>query len=180
MAKYEDLIQRLREEGMEDLADDFEEFSATTLRKKAAAYDEVVTERDLLKSQVTTLIDLPKKEQALKDAGVDFDALRPAEKKLIRELKMEGELTDWVAKVISENELPVSESFVQETDEEPAAERVAKAARSAPTGGSPSSTTLSAESVKDWPTDKLLQFRDEHPDEWEALKRGETVKGVVA
>lgn len=39
--------------------------------------------------------------------------------------------------------------------------------------------TLTPESVSSWPMDKLLRLKESNPDAFEALKRGETVRGVA-
>lgn len=38
---------------------------------------------------------------------------------------------------------------------------------------------LDAETVGSWPMDKMLRFKEQHPDAWEAIKRGEAVNGIT-
>jgi len=178
MGKYEDLLQQLRDQGLDDLAEDFSEFSATSLRQKAASYDTVLKENSELRNKVTELIEIPKKEQAFRKAGVDFEALRPAEKDLLRKAKPDGEITEeWVAKVISEYELPVTVNE-ESSEEEPASAGVVEAAKSAPTGVRSGSTITPTVAAK-WTPDRMMAFAEKYPEAWESLKKGETVTGIA-
>jgi len=179
MGTYEDLLQRLRDEGLDSLADEFSEYSATKLRAKAAAFDEVAAERDQLKSRYAELVEFPEKEKALRKAGVDWDELRPLEVDRIKTLKMEGDTDEWCAKVIGEFRLPTKEVEGQGEGEAPPAAGVVQAAKTAPTTLVGTGTTLTVETVKEWPIDKKMQFAEENPEAWEALKRGESVKGIA-
>lgn len=60
-----------------------------------------------------------------------------------------------------------------------ATDRIAAATTGAPTGRA-ATGTITAADVSDWPVDKIARFRDSHPAEFEALKRGEPVRGIAA
>lgn len=182
MAKFEELIERVQDLD-EDLAAEFDEFKSSSLRKKAG-------ERDALEAKVreleATLAERdagPAREKAFKDFGVDYDALRPAERKLLAGFK--DELTEEViSKFVEENELPLIEgegegSEGTEGEETPPAERVARAARTAGNNGR-NVPQITPGDVAEWSMEKWIRFADANRDAAEALKRGETVTGVTA
>lgn len=181
MGDYEELITALREEGRDQDADVLEKYSATQLRQKAKRGDELEAEVERLKKENYELVVVPKKEEAFRRAGVDFDSLRPAELEAIRNLKFEGDAPNdqWVAEQISKYQLPVSGGGAG-TDS-PAAGVVA-AARNAPTGGARgtgASGVITPEVAGEWSMEKRIKFMNEHPDEYEALLQGEEVTGVA-
>jgi hypothetical protein len=180
MAEYEDLIQRVRDAGLEDEADRFEQFSKSQLRKDAEGAKELRTENERLKGENRKLVVAPKKEAALRAAGVDTANLRPADRQVIGSLEFEGDepSEDWVAKTIADLQLPIVEGQQQST-EPPNAAAVVRAATQAPSGGStsPTGVTTPADAAK-WSSEQAAKFSEEHPDAWEALKRGEEVTGV--
>lgn len=181
MGAYEDAVEQLRDQGLDDLAEVFEGFTASNLRKKAARADQLEREKAELESRMKRIETRPKLEDAFRKAGVDFDSLRPAEREAIFALEVEDEITDqFVADVVSKYELPTAEGLeAGEAEEEPGAAQVAAAAVSAPQRRAGGTTTLSPEDVSDWSTDKLMRLREAHPNEFEALKRGETVHGIA-
>lgn len=179
MGEYERLVEQLRDQGMEDMADEFEKFSATSLRKKAAAYDDVLKERDKLRSEVEELVDRPRREAAFREAGVDYDSLRPAEKRLLSELRPDGDISEeWVAGVISDYGLPTLQS-VEPRGEGPSAAKMTEAATNAPQGKSTGHTITPAVAAE-WSVDKMVKFAENYPEAWDQLKRGETVTGIQA
>lgn len=66
----------------------------------------------------------------------------------------------------------------EELEEDLAAqERIAAAAAGG--GQAPGATVLTPADVAQWPVDKTMRFRQQHPVEFEALKRGEEVTGIT-
>lgn len=174
MGKYEDLLEQVKSYD-EDLATDLGSFAGSTLRKKAEERDAIARERDELQSRIEKMEKAPEKQKAFQDYGVEIDALKPLERQAIE--AYEGDLDeDAIAEFVSTNDLSVSRS--EEGEEEPEAGKVVRQATTGtgtPGGGQ---TTLKPEAVREWPIDKMQRFMKEHPQEWEHLKRGETVVGV--
>jgi hypothetical protein len=192
MGDYEDLLERLREQEVdEDLVAGLEKFNAGALRKKAGERDEFASKVEDLEKQLKRVEQAPKVEKAFRDAGVDFEQLRPAERITLQNLEFEGDPDpDIVAKTISEYALPLIDGTQQQgqQDPPPAAAAIAAQARSAgaPTrtagiitpemvGGQPDPENPGA-FVGGWSTEAAMRFHKEHPVESEALRRGETVQ----
>lgn len=182
MAKLDELIEELRESDREDDAQELEKLKGSTLRTKAAKADELEKERDQLAAKVAELETAPKRTKAFEEYGIDLGNLSKAERALLE--KYDGELdSDSIGALVEEFELPVNESSTNETDtnEAPAAAKIAQAARRSQDGGSGNkAATVTPQDANGWAIDKQLRFAQQHPDEWEQLKRGETVVGVAA
>lgn len=181
MGDFENAVLELRNQGLDDLADTFDQFSATALRKKASRVDELEREKQELETKLRKLEQAPKVEDAFRKAGVDFESLRPAEREALAALQVEdGDLTEeFVAQVITKYDLPVASVDTQNDEgEAPNAAAVVAAARQAPQGRS-SGTTISPGDTEGWSTEKLMRLKQSHPEEFEALKRGETVTGIA-
>lgn len=181
MSDYDELIQALRDEGRDQDAEILEKYSATQLRQKAKRADELEADVERLKKENFELVVVPKKEEAFRRAGVDFDSLRPAEQEILKNLQFEGDAPSeqWVADQISKYQLPVAGGGANEQSN---AAGVVSAARSAPTGGARgggAQGVLDGEEVASWTMEKRIKFMNEHPDEYEALLRGEEVTGVA-
>jgi hypothetical protein len=182
MGKYEDIVSQVRDAGMEDEADELEKFSATNLRKKAEERDEFERRVQAAEARVTELESAPKREAAFKDYGVDIDGLRPAEREALKGFSPQSTdpTREEVAAFVEKYDLPLIEGSTESDEEEaPAAARVVSQARASGSGRVAADTTLSAADMQDWSTEKMARFRDKHPDEFEALKRGETLVGVL-
>lgn len=176
MAKFEDVLERVRDLD-EDLATELEEFKGSSLRKKAEERDSFETRVKELEAEVAKRDEAPKRQQAFEKYGIDFDALRPAEKRLLD--VYDGELTDEaIAELVEENELPITESDTGEDDQDRSdADRIVENARR-PNQGS-RVPKLTPEIVADWPIDRWVRFADANPDAAEVLRRGESVIGVT-
>jgi hypothetical protein len=176
MAKFDDLVEKVREVD-EVLAEELEEFKGSSLRKKAEERDKFEAELQKARGELDRYVTQPKKEAALRDAGVDLEALRPAERKILEGLKADEYTAEWASKIADEYELPRGEASSELETSQAAA--VAQAASRAPTGGRTGSTsTVTPEMVGEWSTEKMNRFAEANPEEWDALKRGETVAGV--
>lgn len=181
MSDYDELMDRLKEEGRDEDAEVLEKYSATQLRQKAKRADELERDLERLKKENFELVVVPKKEEAFRRAGVDFDSLRPAEQEIIRNLQFEGDAPSeqWVADQISKYQFPTAGGGAGA--DSPAAGVVA-AARSAPTGGARgtgASGVITPEVAGEWSMEKRIKFMNEHPDEYEALLQGEEVTGIA-
>lgn len=179
MATLDDLIEELTEQGREDDVAELEKLRGSTLRKKAGDAERLEKELADAKAENERLKRGPKVHEAFRKAGIDFESLSKLERKAIE--SYEGDLDDEdIESFIEENELSVKDEASDEDepkDEEPAAAKVAKAARrSGERKGDP--TKITPEEANEWSAEKRLAFYDEHPDEYEQLLRGETVTGV--
>jgi hypothetical protein len=167
------LIDEMREQGRDDEADELEKLSGSSLREKARAAERLEKENADLKAKLDKVEAAPKIKKAFEDFGVDFEALTKAEKKMLE--GYDGELDDEaVAAFVEEFEFPLSEANdAEEGDETPPAERIANQAKSG--GGRTKTPGVSPADVSGWSIERSMAFMDSHPEEWEALKRGETV-----
>ena len=186
MGLLEDLIDEMREQGREDEAGELEKLKGSNLRKKAGDTDRLAKENESLKAENEALKRGPKVRSAFEKAGVDFGSLSKLERKALEAYDGETD-EDAIADFLEENEIDLGKGDdsdedggePDEKDEEPKAAKVARAARSAGAGKNPSSK-ITADTVSQWSMEQKLQFADDNPDAWEALKRGETVTGVKA
>lgn len=178
MGEYDDAVTSLRDRGDEDLAEIFEKYTSTKLRQQAERSKELEGQVADLTSKLDDEIQKPQREKAFRDAGVDFDNLRPAERQAIKDLK--GELTpEAVEKVITDLELPTVSREADE-GEQPNAAGVVSAAVNAPAGSGRTAAVITPADVEQWSTEKSMAFREKHPEAWEALLKGEEVQGITA
>lgn len=179
MGEYEDVLEQLREGTIdgEEAADRLDKFKGSSLRKKAEEAETAIRERDELKAKVEVFEAAPKRQAAFEKAGIDFEALRPAEKALIE--KYDGELTDEaIAELVETNELPLVEEGEADAEPDTDAERIAGTAKRAGANGG-RSPQVTPDMVGEWPADRWVKFAEANPDAAEALRRGETVTGVT-
>lgn len=183
MAKLDDLIEELREQGREEDAEELEKLSGSTLRKKAGNADRLEKELADTKAKLDALEKGPKVRKAFEKAGVDFESLSRLERKALE--GYDGDLDEEAVEAfIEENELSVTDESAEgdeEKDAEPAAAKVAKAARRSDSSkGGSAIPKIAPGDVKEWAMDKRVAFADANPEAWEALKSGQTVTGVKA
>jgi hypothetical protein len=182
MGEYEDLIARLREEGLDDLAATAEKYSSTELRKAADSAKDEREKREAAEAKIVELESIPKREEALRKAGVDFDKLRPADKLAIKGLKADDLTEDKVAQFVKDMELPLREEGApppnqdQQGGQPTTAQQIAAAARQsggAIGGGSPTIINPGdTNAFAGWSHERLMKFAEMYPTEWEALKQG--------
>lgn len=177
MARLDDLIEEYRSDGRDEDAGELEKLRGSTLRQKAARADELEKKVVELEAKAKELEYRPARDAAFRDYGIDVEALSKAERKILE--SYDGELNaEAISNLVEEYELPTS-SEEGDGNEQPAAERVAQAARSSETGRGKKAPTVSPADISAWPMEKKLGFADAHPEAWEALKRGETVTGIA-
>lgn len=124
---------------------------------------------------LTSKVQSYERTDAIREAGLNLTARQL--KVLARE--HEGDITPEALKATAE-ELgwTVPDPEAEETDAElDAIEQTTQAA----SGAKPKAagSTISVEEAASWPVDKQQRFMKQHPDAWEALKRGEEVRGIV-
>ena len=185
MGQFEDALKALRERfDADDLPGEIEvleHYKGSDLRKKAEEHDSAIARAEAAEAEVKRLKTVPKVTDALAKAGVDFEALRPLERKAIESLSFEGDepTEEWVAKIVSESDFPMVEGVPgPEEGTEPNAAAIARQAKQAPAGGK-GIGTITPEIVAAWPQEKRLRFRKEHQDAWNVLKDGGTVTGIA-
>lgn len=177
MAKLDDLIEELSEQGRDEDVAELEQLRGSKLRKQAGKAAELEARVKELEGVLAEKEAAPAREKALKDYGVDVDNLSKAEAAVLSSLK--GELTaEQIAELVEKYDLPVTQGSGQTTEEPPAAQRVAQQAAGAP-GGRPGGAAITPADVASWPIDRTRRFMDEHPEAYDALLRGETVTGVT-
>lgn len=180
MARLDELIEELSEQGRHDDVDELEKLRGSSLRKQAERASELEAKVAKLEGELAETKAAPARETALREYGVDIDSLSKAEKAIINGLK--GELSaEAIAKLVEDYDLPVAQGDGADGAEEPpAAQRVAQHGNDAQRGTRAGGAVLTAEAVTAWPADKTRRFMTEHPEAYEALLRGETVTGIVA
>jgi hypothetical protein len=183
MAKLDELIEELRNDGREEDAGELEKLRGSELRKKAEKAAALEKERDELKQKLEKVEKTPKVRDAFAKAGVDLDSLSKLERKAIE--SYDGDLDeDAIGDFIEENELPVASgdgSEQQGGEEEPAAKKVAQAARRSGEGrGGHTAPAITPDDAAAWSADRWAAFHDEHPEEAELLLAGKNVVGMTS
>jgi hypothetical protein len=176
MAKFEDLIEQVRDEGLTDVADELESFKASALRKKAEERDAAVAERDEYKKKFEDQVQGPMKEKAFRDFGVDFDALRPLEREALSNIKPpEGEITEsWISSQVEKYQFPLAAGTGEGEGEQSGARQIAEAA-TRPGKAKPAQAVITPEDAGKWDDAEIDQFKKDHPEEYEGLKEGYSV-----
>lgn len=179
MSKLDDLIEELREDGRESDAEELEKLRGSSLRKKVKDTERLEKELAEANARIEGLEKAPKLRKAFEEAGVDFGSLSKLERKAIE--GYDGELDgDAIADFIEENEIEASAAEGGEGEEAPAAAQVAQAARKASEGRGGKAPKLTPDEVSQWDAGRWMAFKDSHPEEAEALMRGEEVVGLTA
>jgi hypothetical protein len=178
--KFDEVVAALEsgELDPEEAASELKRFSTSTLKEQAERVPALEKERDEAVAKAERLEKAPLKRKAFEEYGIDFESLRPAEIAAIE--AYEGELEpEKVGEFAGRWELPMTER--QQTSEEPPnAAAIAQAARtSPPVRGRQDAGQITPEDMEDWSTESLVRFKKDHPKEFEALKRGDTVKVLV-
>lgn len=176
MSRLDDLIAELQEQGRDEDVEELEKLSGSTLRKKAAEAEKLERENAELKAQIEKAAKAPAIKKAFEEYGVNLDELSKLERKAIE--SYDGEVDEEaIAAFVEDNELPLIPNAGNQEGEEPApAERISAAARNS---GRTATATIKPTDLAGMSMDRMLALRDAHPDEWEALKRGETVTGIT-
>lgn len=180
MAKLDELIDELREDGREDDASELEKLRGSTLRKQAEAASKLQSELESVKAKLEAVEKAPKVRDAFTKYGVDLDSLSKLERRAVE--NYDGDLDeDAIAAFVEENELAVADGAGQEQEQEaPAAKKVAEAARSSAQGRGGKAPKVTPDEAAAWDAGKWMAFKTEHPEEAEALMRGEEVVGLTA
>ena len=122
MAKLDDLIEELSEQGRDEDVAELEKLRGSSLRKQAGRAQELESRVKELEDELSETKAAPARAAALKEYGVDVDSLSKAEKAVIAGLK--GELTrEAIAELVEEYDLPVAQGSGETTDTPPAAQR---------------------------------------------------------
>jgi hypothetical protein len=174
--KMEEIIEDLRTQGFDDIAEELEAYTGTALRKKLEEAEGKLRRLEEVEAELAALKLRPKVEKAFRDYGVDLDSLRPLEREALLSQKFQGEVPtpEEIGELAERYQLPTTGTVEVAAEEEPPAAGIVETAVRAPAGKAVG-TTLGPEDVASWSTDKLMQFREKHPEEWQALMRGERV-----
>lgn len=184
--EYEELIEQLKEEGLEEWAEKFEPFARDSMRKRIGSTAQLEKEKAALEAEIKTLRDAPVRREALAKVGVDLNSLRPAEREAIESAQAEKYDEDWAKSIVEKYELPVGEAQPAADGEKPNAAAFGQPTGPTGNGGSTgvnSRSTLTPEEVAKWPFDKWVRFEDycakEGLDAAERLLQGEKVSGIT-
>jgi hypothetical protein len=179
--KMEDILADLRNEGLDDYAEELEPYTGSALRKRAEDAEGVIRERDDLKARLAKVEKAPRIETALGEAGVDVTGLSKLERQAIAAADLDPDDADALAKFIEENELPTTKASGEageggEGEGEESTPEAAKVAAAATRNPGPGGrVTLKPEDTAEWSTERLMKFREAHPEEFEELKKGNEV-----
>lgn len=183
--KYDEVLEAIENgelEGDEAVAE-LKRFSTSTLKEQAEKVPTLEKERDEWKTKAEKFEKAPVREQAFRDASIDFDSLRPLEREAIE--NYDGELSiDKVAAFIEEKGLPTVQGSITEPVELPAAAGVAAAARQAPSGKGQANVKIDPADLEkrmasgEISAEKWATFMEAHPEEAEMLMRNKTVVGL--
>jgi hypothetical protein len=179
MGEYEDVLEELREGTIdgEEAAERLGKFKGSSLRKKAEERDEFEKRATEAEAKVESLESIPKRQAAFEKAGIDFEALRPAEKALIEQY--DGEITDEaIAELVEVNELPLVDEGGSDEEPDTDAERIVSSAKRAGANGG-RSPQITPGDIADWTAERWVKFADANQDAAEALRQGKTVTGVT-
>lgn len=116
-----------------------------------------------------------KTSAVIKEAGLD---LKPSQVTALLAAHGDKELTPDLL-----HETAVDLNWAEPKEDVPAedleaTDRIAAATNGAATGRAATGSLTVADAAS-WPIDKQTRFMQQHPDKWEALKRGEPVQGVT-
>lgn len=186
MGEYEDAIQALRDEGLDEHADRMEKFSNQEMRKRVGNVATVEKRNAELEAELATIKAAPKREAALKAAGVNVAALSPAEQEILAAQKVaEGKEYDeeWAKGLVQRYKLPV----VEGTEEEEAPPNAGPMTHPGGPAGTPTpkgKMSLTPQEVNSWPAGKRMRFieqldKEGKMDVYERLLQGETVTGIT-
>lgn len=181
MGNQSDVLQDIADRyGIED--DDLQAIKdASPLRKRIADLTSEVADLKPKAERLEQLEAKPKVVNAFAEYGVDMENLRPAERRAIESLQApdNGATPEWVATHVQELELPVIERQAGSEEDQPNAAAITQQA-TAPSGSRrPQTSSITAVEAAAWAVDQQMRFAEQHPDEWEVLKQGGTVTGVI-
>jgi hypothetical protein len=113
MPNVEELLDQLRDEGVEDstvsaLEDEFQNQRASSLRKKMSEQAKRISELESVEAKFKALESVPHRKAALAKANVDYDALPKAIRALVDKELSEFDDEEKVSSFVSEYELPTS------------------------------------------------------------------------
>lgn len=129
MPSAQEALERLKEEGVDqELLDALD---GSQLREENRTLAKEVERLKPFEGRLQSLEKAPTREEAFRKAGVDFDALRPAEKRALEGFDWEGDAPDpdKVSAFVSEYELPTA-SAESESEERTQADGMVEAATS--------------------------------------------------
>jgi hypothetical protein len=180
--RYEEILEDLENGDIsnEEAATELKRFTSSSLRQEVAKLPELTRENEELRSKVDRMEKAPLKRAAFEGYGVDFARLTKAEQREIE--RYDGDLDpDQIGAFAAELEFPMTNGGPSgETEGEPQAAAVTRAARSAPNvtrvGRAGEMTpAMAAERAQNdpvwWET-----WSTEHPAEAERLEKGITVQ----
>lgn len=118
-----------------------------------------------------------RREDAIRKANVEGLNDRQM-KTLVRELEGQDPTAENVRSIAVE--LGWATQNPEDVDRQDQIDAQLRISEAASGGGMPPNySTITPDDVAEWPVDKILRFRSKYPDQFEALKRGEEVPGVV-
>lgn len=185
MAEWDDLLEQIRDEGLDDVAKILDEkYSKTGLRKRLSDESKIVEERDALAKEVAALKAAPQRREALRAVGVDYDKLSTAEREIVDATAADTYDDGWARGLVEKYQLPVEDAPQGSTEGVPAAEFGQPGGPAGQTGkGNAVSGVLTVETYANWPVEKRMRFQEwaekNRPDALAALDDGEPVTGVT-
>jgi hypothetical protein len=189
MGEFEDVLDRLKEEGLDDEVHILEGYSKNRLREQAAKAGAAEKRASELEAELAILKAAPKREAALRAAGVDLAALadNPAAlEALERSAPEQGKEydADWAARMVERYKLPVGADGGTPGTPAPTAKDFGQPGGPTGTAKPAAKTSITPEEANSWDAAKRLRFiemldREGKMDLYELLLRGETITGIA-
>ena len=179
-----DIRDALAEVGREDLAEELlQGYGTSTLKEQAGRAGELEKQLIEANAKINKLERGPLREKAFAEYGVDWEGLRPAERRAIE--TYDGELDrEKVAAFVEEYDLPLLNGQPPEAEQgqQPPAARIAAQATTPPARRGPTQTRITPDNVRQWnetSPEKWLRFKQAHPEAAELILQGQTVEGLA-
>lgn len=166
---FDVLVDELADAGLdESYIERLKKWSGSPLRKER---NEARQEADALKERVAKA-EAKTLEATFKELGI---TVKPTALRLPDDLDVldDTKVREWAV------EQGLAEPPPPDTPEEEVAAHERVQAAGAGAAGNTGPSTLKPEDTAEWSTEKLLAFKNQHPEAFEALKRGESVSGVT-
>lgn len=152
------------------------------LRNKLAEAQAQAKKVPELEAKVQGLEQGPKRIEALKEAGFDTESLSPAAKDALAAKKFEGEEpTAEELKAFGEyHGLAAAQASpaAENGEEKPPAAGVTNFSKEAPNGPDGGGTLIKPEEATNWSVTDMARFRQQHPEAWNELLKGNEVSAA--
>lgn len=174
MARYTERLDQLLNDGVLT-QEQYDELADLSIAKDAIKeFNKVKSERDQFASKLEQFETAPKRKEALKRVGIDYDALPKYGQKALDGIPAEDlDNLEKVAEFVQNEGFEANLQTEQEdTGEQSGAEQIV-AFDSSMGSGTPAKGKVTPDVYASWSPEKRRDFQQKNPEATEALKRGE-------